>query len=520
MISTRNTISLRKRASRWMAVVLAALLPLLAWAEEAIEPLAAEVLSPDALEALVAPVALYPDDLLAIVLPASTFPLQVVQAARFLDAAQTDSTLKPDEDWDDSVVALLNYPEALELLSEDLDWTWELGQAVLAQQADVVAAVATFRDRAHTAGNLRSDDRQIVEVDDGAIHIKPADPKVIYVPYYEPARVVVYQPAPVYYYYPRAYPVYYYPYPVGYRFYSGYFWGVTSYYTLGWHTRHVHVHHHYHQWHPYYRARYDYGRHYYRRPRTTSYHYADYRPGPSRYHRDNAWKPDHRRARPNPGRPHYWARNDRHDGRRYEERRDDGRRAFERRDDERRDGARVAAPDARYRDDRREPHSDRADRDRGSARFADRTRQTGPTPGSDNRARFQAPDRVDRKQAPVYRAAQRQPREAGQSRPQRATPNQALTLQASPRAQAQVRAQPQVRAQQSVRAQPQRSLEPSRRMEPPPAPVQRAAARPAAPQQPAQVRERATREIGQSRGAERGPQRSTQRGGQRGFTPR
>ena len=67
------------------------------------------------LEDLVGPVALYPDDLLAIVLPASTYPLQLVQAQRFLEDLQDDPSLKPDEDWDDSIIAVMNYPEVLEL---------------------------------------------------------------------------------------------------------------------------------------------------------------------------------------------------------------------------------------------------------------------------------------------------------------------------------------------------------------------------------------------------------------------
>ena len=109
------------------------------------------------LQDLVGPIALYPDDLLAIVLPASTYPLQLVQAQRFLQALENDPSLVPDEEWDDSVVALLNYPEVVDLLNEDLDWTWRLGEAVVAQQADVVAAVESFRDRAYAAGNLRRD---------------------------------------------------------------------------------------------------------------------------------------------------------------------------------------------------------------------------------------------------------------------------------------------------------------------------------------------------------------------------
>src|SRR6185503_17658212 len=79
-----------------------------------------------------------------------------------------------------------------------------------------------------------------------SIAIAPADPQVIYVPYYEPERVVVYQQEPVYSYYPWAYPVYYYPYQVGYRFSTGFFWGVTSYFSIGWHSHLLHVHYYGH----------------------------------------------------------------------------------------------------------------------------------------------------------------------------------------------------------------------------------------------------------------------------------
>ena len=196
------------------------------------------------LEVLVGPIALYPDDLLAIVLPASAYPLQLIDAARFLEELEADSSLKPDPDWDDSIVALLNYPEVIELLNEDIDWTWRLGEAVVAQQGDVVLAVETFRDRAYTAGNLKSDDYQNVTRDEGVIEITPVVEDVIYVPYYEPERVVVYQPRPVYYYYPRSYPVYYYPYSSAYEFDRGYFWGVTTAFTIGWMSDSLHVYHH------------------------------------------------------------------------------------------------------------------------------------------------------------------------------------------------------------------------------------------------------------------------------------
>jgi hypothetical protein len=180
-----------------------------------------QTLTDTELEELVGPVALYPDDLLAIVLPASTYPLEIVQAARFLDELAQDSSLEPDESWDESVVALLNYPEVVYMMDKEIDWTWQLGEAVINQQADVLAAVESFRERAYAAGNLESDERQTVSNEEGIIEIEPVDEEIIYVPYYEPEEVVVYQPRRVYYYYPHAYPVYYYPYPVGYSFASG-----------------------------------------------------------------------------------------------------------------------------------------------------------------------------------------------------------------------------------------------------------------------------------------------------------
>ena len=221
------------------------------------------------LEELVGPIALYPDDLLAIVLPASTYPLEIVQAARFLELIENDDSLEPDEDWDESVVALLNYPDVVNMMNDDIDWTWRLGDAVLSQQAAVIAAVEAFRDRAYAAGNLKSDDRQVVTVDDGVIEIEPVDDEIIYVPYYEPSEVVVYQPRPVYYYYPDPYPVYYYPYPAGYHFRSRYFWGVTTAFSIGWSNHYLNVFHPTYYGHPYYG--YNYFGHYYRRPSINIY---------------------------------------------------------------------------------------------------------------------------------------------------------------------------------------------------------------------------------------------------------
>jgi hypothetical protein len=252
------------------------------------------------LDELVGPVALYPDDLLAIVLPAAAYPLQIVEAARFLEALETDPSLKPDPEWDDSVVALLNYPEVVALMNDEIDWTWQLGEAVVAQQADVVSAIESFRDRAYAAGNLKSDEYQTVSRDEGVIEITPVSEEVIYVPYYEPERVVVYQPRPVYFYYPRAYPVYYYPYPSAYAFDRGFFWGVTTAFTVGWLTDSLHVYHHSYYGHPYYgRAYRDYW--WYRRPSINVYNTTYVRNTSvtvNRYYAGDRWQPRHDRRRP------------------------------------------------------------------------------------------------------------------------------------------------------------------------------------------------------------------------------
>lgn len=255
------------------------------------------LLSAAELEELVGPVALYPDDLLAVVLPASTFPLEIVQAARYLERHEEDPTLQPDDDWDESIIALLNYPEVLNMLNDDLDWTWKLGEAVVAQQNELIVAVEAFRDRAYAAGNLKSDEYQTVSNNDGIIEIDPVNDDVIYVPYYEPERVVVYSPQPVYHYYPRAYPVYYYPYAAGYSFNSGFFWGVTTAFTIGWATDYLHVYHHSYYGHPYYGYSYNYGNHYWRRPSihvynnyyVNNHHYRSH----DYYRHGDYWRPRH-----------------------------------------------------------------------------------------------------------------------------------------------------------------------------------------------------------------------------------
>src|SRR5258708_33213059 len=108
------------------------------------------------LEKLVGPIALYPDDLVAIVLPASTDPLQLVQADRFLEKRKSDPKLPVNENWDDAVKSLLNYPDIVKMMSNDLDWTTALGEAVVADQGAVLDAIQAFRRKTQSAGNLKT----------------------------------------------------------------------------------------------------------------------------------------------------------------------------------------------------------------------------------------------------------------------------------------------------------------------------------------------------------------------------
>jgi hypothetical protein len=193
------------------------------------------------LEELVGRIALYPDDLLSIILPGSTFPLQIVEADRWIQQNKGNTEAKPKDSWDESVKALINYPEVVTMMSNDLDWTSALGEAVAADQTAVMDAVQAFRRRADGAGNLQSDDKTTVVVEEDVVKIVQADPEVIYVPQYEPQVVVVQQTVPVYpTYYPAPYPVYYHPYPPGYSFAAGFFWGATVAYAFDWHGGSIH----------------------------------------------------------------------------------------------------------------------------------------------------------------------------------------------------------------------------------------------------------------------------------------
>jgi hypothetical protein len=176
----------------------------------------AQVLSAEELEALVARIALYPDDLVALVLAGSLYPLQIVQAERYLKVVKSKPDLKPNADWDGSVISLLNYPQVIEMMNGDLDWTEQLGQAVANQQKDILVAIQQLRDRAVANNIIKTDDKVIVEEQNDNVIITPAKEEVTYVPQYDP---VVLSPTYVYQeqalppiYYGDPYPSYYYPY--------------------------------------------------------------------------------------------------------------------------------------------------------------------------------------------------------------------------------------------------------------------------------------------------------------------
>src|SRR5262245_2180906 len=152
---------------------------------------------PAALQKLVAPIALYPDPLVAQILPASTQPIQIVEASRAVQGGK-----RPDDatasQWDPSVQALLSFPTVLKMMNDKIDWTTRLGQAVVAGQDAVMAAIQQVRRQAHAAGNLQSSDKQVVRTQGDTIVIEPASPQVIYVPQYDPVAVLAAPPAYAY----------------------------------------------------------------------------------------------------------------------------------------------------------------------------------------------------------------------------------------------------------------------------------------------------------------------------------
>ncbi len=168
----------------------------------------------DQLEQLVAPIALYPDSVLTQILMASTYPLEIVEADRFmkknpgLTGDKLDKALL-EQDWDPSVKSLCSLPDVLGKMSENLDWTQDLGDAFLGQEAEVMDTVQRMRGLAYDEGNLKSNEQQTVTQEpDKIIVIQSAQPEVIYVPTYNSTAIYGPSWSYPYWYYP---PMYYYP---------------------------------------------------------------------------------------------------------------------------------------------------------------------------------------------------------------------------------------------------------------------------------------------------------------------
>src|SRR4030095_9979291 len=169
------------------------------------------------LDSLVAPIALYPDSLLAQTLAASTYPLEVIQLQQWMDKnknlqgpALAGAVAK--QPWDPSVQSMVMFPDVVQRMAGNIQWTTDLGNAFLAQQSDVMAAVQRMRAKAQGTGNLKTSSQAVVKTEtipsgQQVIEIQQANPDVVYVPSYDPT--VVYGAAPpAYPYYPYTYPGY------------------------------------------------------------------------------------------------------------------------------------------------------------------------------------------------------------------------------------------------------------------------------------------------------------------------
>jgi hypothetical protein len=237
----------------WLLIFLLALSPA-ALAQDS-KGAAGKKFSKEELDQMLAPIALYPDALLAQVLMASTYPLEVVMADRWVkqNKTLTGDKLKEAADkqpWDPSVKALVIFPDLLSTMTEKLDWTEKLGAAFLAQQTDVMDTVQGLRKKAYEAGNLMSTNEQHVIAEKEVIRIEPADPRVVYVPVYDPWWVY----GPWWWPYYPPYAFYPYPYSAGvaiapgfigfsFGFFIGSYWGHWGY--CDWHHHDVYVNSHY-----------------------------------------------------------------------------------------------------------------------------------------------------------------------------------------------------------------------------------------------------------------------------------
>ncbi|MEO6568823.1 MAG: DUF3300 domain-containing protein [Opitutaceae bacterium] len=155
-------------------------------------------LSAEQLDQLLGPIALYPDALIALILPAATVPSDVVLAGRYLAGEGVGPPQIDDQSWDDSVKALAHYPTVVTWMDQNLAWTKQLGEAFIAQPAEVMKSIQRLRSAARAAGTLVDTPQQQVITQSETISIVPADRDVIYVPYYDPDMVYIRRPGYLY----------------------------------------------------------------------------------------------------------------------------------------------------------------------------------------------------------------------------------------------------------------------------------------------------------------------------------
>jgi hypothetical protein len=144
--------------------------------------------SPEQLDQLVAPIALYPDPLVALVLPAATVPSDLSQAAQYLAGGGNPAGID-SQPWNPAVKGLAHYPEVVKWMNDNADWTSALGAAFAMQPADVMKSIQQMRAKAQAAGTLVSTPQQQVDSEGDDIRIVPAQDDTIYVPEYDPDDV-------------------------------------------------------------------------------------------------------------------------------------------------------------------------------------------------------------------------------------------------------------------------------------------------------------------------------------------
>ncbi|MCJ8319349.1 MAG: DUF3300 domain-containing protein [Colwellia sp.] len=216
---------------------------------------------------LLAPIALYPDTLLTHILIASTYPIEVIEAYRWVSSNEQLSTEQmlnrsSNKDWDPSVKALMPFPTILKRLHDDLTWTNQIGDAFLANEAQVLSSIQLLRQQADNAGNLTKMDNMEVNYDNGNIVIQPLQREIVYVPYYD-SRTIYGN------WYWNIYPPVYWAHPRHYISHRPYYWHTGVHISFNyffsafhWHSRHLVVVNHHNS------------RHYVKRHRIVSSHGA------------------------------------------------------------------------------------------------------------------------------------------------------------------------------------------------------------------------------------------------------